>query len=101
DTTGRDTAKLIRDSGLVDEVYRGPAKPPWPTLRELIARDERVLVLVENHPGAEPWLYPQFQVAQETPFHFNTAQELAPPGSCRPNRGDAQGSLLLVNHWVD
>jgi hypothetical protein len=101
DTTAQDTAKLIRDSGLVDEVYPGPAEPPWPTLRELIARDERVLVLVENHPGAEPWLYPQFQVAQETPFHFNTALQLGAADTCRPNRGGTEGSLLLVNHWVD
>jgi hypothetical protein len=101
DTTAADTAKLIRDSGLLREVYRGAARPPWPTLRELIDRDERVLVLVENHPGAEPWLHPQFDVAQETPFHFNTAQELEAPDSCRANRGDAKGSLLLVNHWVD
>jgi hypothetical protein len=101
DTTAADTAKLIRDSGLIREVYRGAARPPWPTLRALIDRDERVLVLVENHPGAEPWLYPQFEVSQETPFHFNTAQELAAPDSCRVNRGGTTGSLLLVNHWVD
>lgn len=101
DTTAADTAKLIRDSGLIREVYRGAAEAPWPTLRELIDRDERVLVLVENHPGAEPWLHPQFDVSQETPFHFNTAQDLGAPDSCRVNRGGTKGSLLLVNHWVD
>jgi hypothetical protein len=101
DTTAQDTAGLIRDSGLVREVYRGAARAPWPTLRELIDRDERVLVLVENHPGADPWMHPQFGVAQETPFHFSTPAQLAAPESCRPNRGDSQGSLLMVNHWVD
>jgi hypothetical protein len=101
DTDAADTAKLIRDSGLIREVYLGPAKPPWPTLRELIDRDERVLVLVENDAGHEPWMHSQPEVMQETPYRFNTAAELAAPTTCRPNRGGTAGSLLLVNHWVD
>jgi hypothetical protein len=40
-------------------------------------------------------------VMQETPYHFGTAQALAAPESCEPNRGGTAGSLLLVNHWVD
>jgi hypothetical protein len=101
DTSAPDTAAAIRSSGLIDEVYRGDARPPWPTLRELIDRDERVIVLTENHAGSEPWIHLQPAVMQETPFHFTTAAELAAPASCRPNRGGTAGSLLLVNHWVD
>jgi hypothetical protein len=101
DTDSADTAKLIRDSGLIHEVYRGAARPPWPTLRELIERDERVLVLVENDASAEPWMHKQADVAQETPYAFATAAELAAPTTCAPNRGGTAGSLLLINHWVD
>jgi len=101
DTDAADTAKLIRDSGLIREVYRGPAKPPWPTLGEMIERDERVLVLIENDPGSEPWMHKQSEVAQETPYRFDTVAELAAPTTCEPNRGGTAGSLLLVNHWVD
>ncbi|HET6548054.1 MAG TPA: hypothetical protein VFG79_06360 [Solirubrobacter sp.] len=101
DTSAADTAKVIRDSGLIREVYHGPAGPPWPTLRELIERDERVLVLVEYDPGTEPWMHRQDELVQETPFHFDTAAALAAPDTCRPNRGDTAGSLFLVNHWVD
>jgi hypothetical protein len=101
DTDAADTTKVIRDSGLINEVYRGPAKPPWPTLRDMIERNERVLVLIENDPGTEPWMHKQSVVAQETPYRFNTVAELAAPTTCRPNRGGTVGSLLLVNHWVD
>ena len=101
DTEAADTAKLIRDSGLIREVYRGPANTPWPTLRELIERNERVLVLIENEPGDEPWMHKQSEVMQETPYHFGTAAALGADDSCRPNRGGTAGSLLLVNHWVD
>jgi hypothetical protein len=101
DTDAADTAKLIVDSGLIGEVYRGPAKPPWPTLRELIERDERVLVLIENDASAAPWMHAQPDVMQETPYRFATVPELAAPTTCAPNRGGTKGSLLLVNHWVD
>jgi hypothetical protein len=101
DTDAADTAALIRESGLIREVYTGPAKPPWPTLETMIERNERVLVLIENHPGDEPWMHRQDAVTQETPYAFATPAELAAPDSCRANRGGDAGSLLLVNHWVD
>ncbi|MDA0142317.1 PI-PLC domain-containing protein, partial [Solirubrobacter deserti] len=101
DTEPQDTARLIRDSGLIHNVYEGPAGPPWPTLRQLIQHNERVLVLIENQPGDEPWMHRQDTVAQETPYAFATPAELAAPDSCAPNRGGDAGSLLLVNHWVD
>ena len=58
-------------------------------------------MLIENDPGDEPWMHKQTEVAQETPYRFNTAAELARRRRCRPNRGGTAGSLLLVNHWVD
>jgi hypothetical protein len=101
DTSAADTAAAIRSSGLVDEVYLGDAKPPWPTLRELVERDERVIVLTENHAGEQPWIHRQPEIAQETPYRFRTVEALAAPASCDPNRGGTAGSLLLVNHWID
>jgi hypothetical protein len=101
DTTAEDTARVIRESGLSDEVYQGRPERPWPTLRELIDRDQRVIVLAENHPGGAPWIHRQPAVMQETPFHFRDEAALAAPDSCKPNRGGTEGSLLLVNHWVD
>jgi hypothetical protein len=101
DTAAADTEAAIRQSGLIREVYRGPARPPWPTLREMIERDERVLVLAENHGDDRTWLHRQTTVAQETPYAFATPRALEAPGSCAPNRGGTNGSLLLVNHWVD
>jgi hypothetical protein len=101
DTSAKDTADAIHASGLDREVYRGPAKPPWPTLGDMVARDQRVLVLVENDAGDIPWMHRQDEIAQETPYRFETVRELRAPDSCRPNRGGTRGSLLLVNHWID
>jgi hypothetical protein len=101
ETSAADTAAVIRASGLVDEVYLGDARRPWPTLRELIDRDERVIVLAENRAGGAPWIHDQPAVVQETPYLFRTVEALEAPASCEPNRGGTAGSLLLVNHWVD
>jgi hypothetical protein len=93
-----DLARALEGAGLAELAYRGPAAGPWPTLRELIARDERLVVLIESGRPGVPWLLPAFVAAQETPFGF------AAPGdtlSCAPNRGGTGGRLLLVNHWVD
>jgi hypothetical protein len=101
ETSAADTAKVIRASGLVDEVYLGDARRPWPTLRELIDRDERVIVLAEEHAGGAPWIHHQPGVMQETPFLFRSVGALEAPAACEPNRGGTAGSLLLINHWVD
>jgi hypothetical protein len=78
-------------------VYTGPAGPPWPVLRDLIARNERVVVLVENDPGDVPWLHAAYDVTEETPYHVGSADEF----SCRPNRGGTGKSFFLMNHWID
>jgi hypothetical protein len=101
ETSAADTAEVIRASGLVDEVYLGYAQRPWPTLRELIDRDERVIVLAENRAGGAPWIHHQPGVVQETPFLFRSVEALEAPTNCDPNRGGTAGSLLLINHWVD
>jgi hypothetical protein len=79
-----------------------------PTLRQMIEADRRVLVLVwQRGPlgrarfGEIPWMHPQFDVVQETPYSFKSADELMAPESCRPNEGRPANPLFLLNHWVD
>ena len=89
-------AHAFEESGLVDLVYRGTVRPPWPTLGEMVRTDQRVLVLAENDSEGVPWYHPAFEVCQETPYHFSSPDEF----TCQPNRGGDSGSLMLMNHWV-
>ena len=93
----RDLARAFEASGLAALVYRGRAHARWPTLRELIARDERVVTLLESGRPGVPWLLPAF-VMQETPFTFPTARDTL---SCAPNRGGTTGTLFQLNHWIE
>jgi hypothetical protein len=95
--TPADIAAAFRESELERFVYRGAPRPPWPTLRELIDSDQRVLVLGENDTTGVPWYHPAFEVLQETPYKFTSPEEL----SCRPNRGSAGAPLFQINHWIE
>jgi hypothetical protein len=90
-------AEAFEESGLLRLVYRGPVQPPWPTLREMIARDQRVLVFAEKNGSGVPWYHQAFETIQETPYHFEAPDEF----SCDPNRGGTDGSLFQINHWID
>jgi hypothetical protein len=90
-------AACFERSGLDRLVYRGPVEPPWPTLREMIASNQRVVVFAENNAEGVPWYHLLFDVCQETPYGFKDPTEF----SNKPNRGGAAGSLLLMNHWIE
>jgi hypothetical protein len=97
--TAKDVAQAIDASGLGAFAYRGRAAAPWPTLRELIEANQRLVVLTENsaHDPSVPWIHNAFDVVQETPYHFTAASQF----SCAPNRGAPTNSLFLINHWID
>jgi hypothetical protein len=94
----QDLAAAFAESGLDGLVYRGPAGPPWPTLREMIDSRQRVFVSLESGRKGVPWLRPAYEgLIQETHYHFTQPSEM----SCAPNRGGTSGSLFLMNNWID
>jgi hypothetical protein len=98
-----DVEQAFKDSGLVRYAYEHRRDTPLPTLRELIAADQRVLVMAENEDGgtAVPWYHDGFELMQETPYEFKAPEELSDYGhSCSPNRG-TDGPVLQFNHWVE
>lgn len=95
--TPADVAKCFESSGLLDFVYRGAVTPPWPTLGEMVARNERIVVMAENHAEGVPWYHHMIGILQETPYKFKTPEEF----SNVPNRGGTTGSLLLMNNFIE
>ena len=95
-----------RDAGLADYAITPPAAgEAWPTLRELIDSDRRLLVMAEDEAGAAPWYQPAYErLLQETPYEFPRPADLLDPArlpaSCEPNRGPDTAPLFLLNHWV-
>jgi hypothetical protein len=103
--TPADFVKAVGDAGLAGYAFTPPDDGDWPTLREMIEADQRLVLLAENQAGAAPWYQPAYKrLTEETPFDFPRASLLtakaARPKSCRPNRGPEEAPLFLVNHWV-
>jgi hypothetical protein len=103
--TPADTERAFDQAGLLDLVYRGPLGP-FPTLRQMIDSDQRLVVMAENDAGTVPWYHLAYDRAlQETPFTFRSSAALSDPAklqsSCRANRGPDTAPLFLLNHWVD
>jgi hypothetical protein len=96
--------QALGSAGLATYAFTPPAGDDWPTLGEMIERDQRLVVLAENHAGAAPWYQPVYdRLTKETPFSFGSAAQLTAAdlaSTCRANRGPDRAPLFLVNHWV-
>jgi len=90
------TDSLFKATGLIDFVYTGPTRP-WPTLGQMVATNQRVIVFIESGQKGVDWLHGTVGEIQETPYTFRKLEDF----SCRPNRGGTDGSLFLINHWIE
>ena len=100
-----DFVGAVRDADLEGLTYTGPVDGEWPTLREMVDSNERVVFLAENQAGGAPWYQLAYEsVTEETPYSFNKVAGLTSPdkldASCEPNRGPEGAPLFLVNHWI-
>jgi len=84
-------------AGLTEMVYTGAVTPPWPTLRQLIDQNQRLIVFLESGNPGVPWMHPTQGFVQETPYTFHQIADF----SCKPNRGGTDGSLFQINHWIE
>lgn len=105
-TVGREAG--IRDafaaSGLVPYAHAQAPGTPWPTLGEMIASDERLVVLTDDSDnggcGAAdpcPWYHYLWSAfAFETPF-----TNVAPASfTCADLRGEPGNDLFILNHFL-
>jgi hypothetical protein len=95
----------VRDADLEQFAYSGPFDGEWPTLREMVDSNERVVFLAENKAGGAPWYRLAYDsITEETPYAFSKVPQLTSPdkldASCEPNRGPEGAPLFLLNHWI-
>ncbi|MER5209579.1 PI-PLC domain-containing protein [Streptomyces sp. NPDC002838] len=93
-----ETERAFEQAGLADLLYEPGSDPTrqWPQLGDMIDSGRRLVVFAEKADGPAPWYRNFYRYGMETPFAFNSPQEMA----CRPNRGGADGQLFLLNHFV-
>lgn len=89
-------ADAFAASGLDRYAHAHAAGTPWPTLRELIDADQRLLVFTDRDGGTYPWYMDVWAYAWETPYAAKTTDEFV----CDPNRGDPANPLFIFNHFL-
>lgn len=97
DVADADTDAVLRASGLADYAYTHVKGTPWPTLRELIDTDRRVVVFLEKGGGAPAYLHRGYaDELWDTPYAFEKKEDF----TCALLRGAKSNPLFLVNHWL-
>jgi hypothetical protein len=97
----QDMAEAFEAAGLKKYAYKGPWGPEWPTLGEMIDKNQRLVLMTEKEKPTIPWMHNAYESVQETPFHFSTPEQLRRPSSCDESRGSPENTMFLINHWVD
>lgn len=69
---------------------------PWPTLREMIESNHRVVVFAESEGPPPAWYMHGWDEFSDTPYSFETVDDL----NCDLNRGQLENDLFLMNHWL-
>jgi hypothetical protein len=103
--TPEDFVAAVDDADFTQYVFTPPATGGWPTLREMIDSERRLILLADNQAGAAPWYQLAYQrLVEETPYTFGRPALLTTPAripaTCEPNRGPEGAPLFLINHWV-
>ncbi|MGB3715069.1 MAG: hypothetical protein WA996_11630 [Candidatus Promineifilaceae bacterium] len=94
-----DTEKAFEESGLDTLVYTYQPGDAWPTLREMIESNQRVLVMAEDQGPPPEWYLHAWDYTEETPYAFSELADIDDT-SCEPNRGDTDKPFFLLNHWI-
>ena len=95
--TADEVADAFAASGLDRYVHAHAPGTPWPTLRELVDADERVVVFTDESGGnAFDWYMDVWAHAFETHYQASTIADF----TCDPNRGDPSNPLFIFNHFL-
>lgn len=92
-----DTEKAMRQSGVLPYLYSHTNNKPWPTLKELISQNKRLMVMAEVEGPPPSWYHHVWDYVEETPYSFEDVEAM----SCISNRGGTNKSFFLLNHWIE
>jgi hypothetical protein len=87
----------IQESGLNEYLFAFEKEGEWPTLKEMIAKNQRLVVLSDkNDANGKDWYLYVWKYAVETPFSNNSLSDF----TCTYNRGNPENSLFILNHFA-
>ncbi len=94
--TEADTEVAFLAADLLRYVHVQPVATAWPTLRDLIEADTRLVVFTDDGGASLPWHHYVWDYAWETPFSFQAPADF----TCDINRGSMSNELYILNHFL-
>ena len=91
-----DTAADFIGSGAIAYTHVQSPTAAWPTVRELIAADTRLVVFTDDSGASLPWHHYVWDYAWETHYSFQQPASF----SCNINRGSMSNRLFILNHFL-
>lgn len=91
-----DTERAFDAAGLDPYLFSGDVAGGWPTLAELIADDDRLVVFAESSGPPPDWYRSAGDQIQDTAFRVDRPTDF----TCDLERGDPDAPLFLLNHWI-
>lgn len=96
--------KGFQKAGLDNMAYKPSqstlGKDNWPTLQEMISKNQRLVVFIDNHYdfSSVKYILPEFKNLWENPYDQTNSNF-----NCTPDRynGNTKEMMYLVNHFLD
>lgn len=97
-------SKGFQRAGLDDMAYKPSqsklGKDDWPTLQEMISKDQRLVVFIDYQADFDSvnYILPEFTNVWENPYDQTSSNF-----NCTPDRytGNTQEMMYLINHFLD
>ena len=99
--TPQDTAEVFDRAGLTRYAYTHERDEPWPDMRELIASDKRLLVIVEKTRRRAALVPQRLRADPGDAVRLPLARGPAAAAQLPANRGSVNSPLFLLNHWIE
>ncbi len=94
ETTLEHTVAAFEESGLVPYTHTHLPGEPWPTLREMIRADQRLVVFSGREDGAPDWYHASEDFIYGTPWQYETPEAL----DCTLDSSPIPHGLLEITH---
>ena len=88
--------KAIEAAGLLDLVHQQATAQSWPSIKEMVAQNKRLVVFTDAGGGDWPGYHDVWKFCQETHFSVKQTQDF----SYRRNRGKQSNPLFILNHFL-
>ncbi len=94
--SAEDTQAAFIAADLLRYTYAHEVGNEWPTLRELIEADTRVIATNQDRSDGYPWYNHAYSLAWDNDYSAQTVDDFG----CDVLRGDASNDLFLLNHFI-